>query len=308
MVQRSVIVQRAALIAPRNCDPPCPLTLLRVRLPRRMGDAVGFLELLPTNMKTKLLMFFASILVASALALTDEPDAVPSKVFEWKAPGRQTAEAGARQPLINGSTLDLERLEVSVETLDAGQSTRGIRYDDLEAMVIVKSGALRIAVGGQAKSMGPGSVAVFLPGDAHDLANAGKEPVSYYLFKYKTKTPMNLARGKKAGGSFMVDWNEVPFQATPIGGRRQNFDRATAMFEQFEMHVSTLNAGLTNHPIHTHRAEEIALMISGQVEMWIADGFKPANAGDVIFLASGIPHSLRNIGKEKTEYFAFQWR
>lgn len=119
---------------------------------------------------------------------------------------------------------------------------------------------------------------------------------------------MDIERGQNAGGSFMVDWNDVVMEETATGGRRQNFDRATAMFERFEMHVSTLKENLTNHAAHTHQAEEFVLIIKSEVEMLVGESDHKASTGDLIFLASMIPHALNNIGTGQTEYFAFQWQ
>ena len=117
---------------------------------------------------------------------------------------------------------------------------------------------------------------------------------------------MDIERGRKAGGSFVVDWNDVPVEKTLTGFRRQPFDRPTAMYRRFEVHVSTLNAGLTNHAPHTHRAEEFILMRSGDLRMFIATPRHDATAGDLVFLASNVLHGGENLAAVPTEYFAMQ--
>ena len=74
------------------------------------------------------------------------------------------------------------------------------------------------------------------------------------------------------------------------------------------MHTTALNPGLESHAQHTHREEEIILIIRGNVTMHIGDKFIPAAPGDVVFLPSMVPHALKNTGTEQCEYFAFQWR
>jgi (S)-ureidoglycine aminohydrolase len=105
----------------------------------------------------------------------------------------------------------------------------------------------------------------------------------------------------------MLDWNEVEYKKSQIGGRRDFFHRPTAMLNNFEMHVSTLNEGLTNHPAHTHGAEEFVVMINGDVVMLIGAENYECSTGDVIFLSSMTPHSLNNSGTGETIYFAFQF-
>jgi (S)-ureidoglycine aminohydrolase len=118
---------------------------------------------------------------------------------------------------------------------------------------------------------------------------------------------MIAGRGKNSGGSFMVDWNDMKFVAHDKGGRRNVVDKPTALFERFEMHVTTLNAGLMSHAPHTHMPEEIILLKTGNVEMNVGDERVTLSAGGLVVLDSKIMHNLINVGKEPATYFAFQW-
>jgi (S)-ureidoglycine aminohydrolase len=73
------------------------------------------------------------------------------------------------------------------------------------------------------------------------------------------------------------------------------------------MHVTTLKEGLKSHEPHTHRAEEIVLMIDNKTEMQIGDRFFKGGAGDIYYLGSNVPHAIRNDGKGTCTYFAFQF-
>jgi glyoxylate utilization-related uncharacterized protein len=106
----------------------------------------------------------------------------------------------------------------------------------------------------------------------------------------------------------MVNYDTLAFHPHDKGGVRRYFNRPTAMCPYFEMHVTTLNEGMKSHDPYTHVAEEIILMMQGNTEEQIEEGFHPATMGDVIFLASGIPHAIRNTGTGQAQYFAFQWR
>ena len=156
--------------------------------------------------------------------------------------------------------------------------------------------------------LGPGSIALFIPGDEHEFFNSGTTRATYYVLKYKSKAPVDMERAKKAGGSFMVDWNNAAFKAHDRGGIRNFFERPTAMLKRFEMHVTTLNAGIKSHEPHTHGAEEIVLLVNGNTEMQIAKSFQKANEGDLIYLSSNILHAIQNVGTKPTTYFAFQWQ
>ncbi len=229
-----------------------------------------------------------------------------SEVYPWASPDSGT-ETKSRL-ILKGPTTDLSHLEILSRTLAVGERTTEMQHTDLEELLIIKDGRVAVTQNGVSKTMGPNSVAVTLPGDTFSYANVGEEPATFFVYQYRSKAPMDLDRGVEAGGSFMVEWEDVEFVPSDIGGRRQNFDRATAMFERFEMHASTLNEALTNHAAHTHRAEEFVVMIQGNVEMLLGEEYKPAAIGDIIFIQSDIPHSLRNTGTGHTEYFAFQWQ
>ncbi|MDB4914306.1 MAG: cupin [Gemmatimonadetes bacterium] len=235
-----------------------------------------------------------------------DPPFVRSGVYAWSG-FKQTATTDGRidRPILNGSTTELSYLDVHATTIPA-RSTVTFVHDTTELLMIARDGSLRVTLGGVSKVVGHGSVAVALPGDALEIGNAGELPATYYLFTYKSKTPTDVARGRTAGGSVLVDWNDMKKTASANGGQRQPFDRATAMFKRFEMHVSTLNAGATNHAPHTHGAEEFVLMLEGNVSMFIEGNSYPSTPGDLIFLAANVPHSLNNLKEGQAEYFAFQ--
>jgi (S)-ureidoglycine aminohydrolase len=79
------------------------------------------------------------------------------------------------------------------------------------------------------------------------------------------------------------------------------------MMKRLEIHVTTLNAGLKSHEPHTHRAEEIVLMIEGNTEMQIGESFCKGKEGSIFFLGSNISHAIRNEGTKPCTYFAIQF-
>lgn len=245
---------------------------------------------------------FASILYAQV------PE-VKSTVYQWDDLEVVKEETRDRRQVLKGSTTDLAFLEIHTSTLQPGKSPHpGHTHKDEEELVIVKEGRLKVTIGNQSKVIGPGSVALAIPGDEHGFENGGDTPVTYYVLKYKSKLPMNVERGKQSGGSFILDYNDIPFTAHDKGGIRKYFDRPTAMSSRFEMHVTTLNTGLKSHDPHTHRAEEIVLLMKGDAEMQISEDHLPATPGAVIFLGANVLHAIRNTGDEACEYFAFQWQ
>lgn len=258
----------------------------------------------------------ASVLSAICLFLVGYSHAgeqLSSFISQWSELPQETMEDKGttfiRKQIMRGETLDLAELHIFAETIPAGASAPARRSEaQYEELMIVKRGAIVAThVDNSSQLIGPGSVAVTHAGEKRSFKNAGKDEATYYLFHYRTREPANSERGLTAGGSFVVDWDAVDYLPSEIGGRRNMFERPTEMFNTFEMHVSTLNPGLTNHPAHTHRAEEFVLVIEGEVKMLLGEKTVRANAGDLVYIESMIPHSLNNIGKTATTYFAFQF-
>lgn len=240
---------------------------------------------------------------------SDDMKAIPSQVFSWSSLPVEQKATRERRAILAGSTTHLAYLEIHATTLYPGQKPHPAHaHEEDEELLIIRSGQVEVEIEGERKVLGPGSVAVMMPGDFHGFHNVGQDTASYYVMRYRSKAPRDTERGKQAGGSFMVDWNEIEYRTHAKGGRRNMFDRPTTMCEDFEMHVTHLNPGIQSHPPHTHEVEEIILMISGNIEMHI-DGETPkAETGDLVFLDSQIPHAPTNIGEGQCMYFAFQWK
>src|SRR6478609_10574367 len=256
-------------------------------------------------MRQPVLLLFTCLSLSSLAQVSP----VSSQVYNWKNIPVIKEETRDRRQMIDGSTIDLASLEIHTSTLEPGKAPHGSHtHVDEEELIIVKEGKLRATIKDQTKILGPGSVALAIPGEEHGFVNGGDTKTTYYILKFKSKTPLNAERGKNAGGSFMIDWNDVPIVASEKGGRRNTFYRATSMFGRFEMHVTTLNKGLVSHAPHQHKAEEIIILIKGQAEMQIGDQHIKFEQGDLAFLESQSLHALKNVGDEPCEYFAFQWQ
>ena len=131
--------------------------------------------------------------------------------------------------------------------------------------------------------------------------------LAFHDMKYQSKLPVNANRGSSSGGSFVKDFNKLTFRPHERGGVRPCFDRPTAMTRRFEMHITTLKEGFNSHDPHTHRDEEIILVLEGNIEIMVGENFYKAAAGDFIFVPTQILHGLKNDGKGPCSYFAYQW-
>jgi (S)-ureidoglycine aminohydrolase len=251
----------------------------------------------------RLLFALAAIVPMAAAPLAP----IKATVYRWNDVRTIELPGRTERLIISGSTLDLDSLDIRAITLPPNGIADGNgSHDETEMFLMVKEGTFWVTIRGTSQLLGAGSVAVALPGDQLSVVNKGTTPATFYQFTYRSRAPMDLARGKAAGGSFMVDWNDLKERPTASGTRRDVLNRPTAMWKRFEAHVSSVNEGLRNHATHTHRADEIMMLTKGKVEMLIGTEHPPASASDVVFLGSMIPHSLGNIGKGPTQYLVIQ--
>jgi (S)-ureidoglycine aminohydrolase len=178
---------------------------------------------------------------------------------------------------------------------------------DREHFFILKKGNLKISLGNKEQVLQVGSMVTVMPKNQIIFENTEGVLAELYEMTYLAKSPMNEERGLKAGGSFIVPWESAVFKQTTKGGGRQFFDRATAMLNRFDIHVTTLNVGQQSHDPHTHVNEEIILMIDGNAEERIGDKKELAKPGDVIRLGSKVLHNITNVGNKPCQYYAIQW-
>jgi (S)-ureidoglycine aminohydrolase len=215
------------------------------------------------------------------------------------------ADASAQgQPMVLGTTRDLSSLRVSVHTLKAGQSFAPSAGDSSDHLLIMKQGSLVVSSDTVHKTLGPGGIGLFSAGKRPSLRNAGSKKTVFYLFWFRARQASNPNQAKAA---IIIDWPEMIMKKTDKGESRQIFSCPVAWLSKIDMHATTLDPGQISHPQHMHRAEEIILLRSGHVRMHIANGYKKASAGDLVFLPSGVPHDLENGPGGRTEYFALQW-
>ncbi len=250
-------------------------------------------------------------LCAHADAFAQNP--IASDVYAWSNAPVKKIEAGSRRIIVKGIATDFASMEIAATTLDTGKSETEIAGTNFEEMIVVKDGSLKITINGEAKTVGRGSVAVVMPGDPCSVTNAADSKVTFYTLRYQSKAPADSERGKKSGGSFVMDWNEVKFvpRDDGKGGTRNFFSRPTAMSKRLDLHASLLDPSQSSHAPHHHRAEEMVILLDAEAEMYLGPAetggrTKKATSGDIIYLVSNEYHAISNIGTKPALYFALQ--
>ena len=249
-------------------------------------------------------ILLSMMLLSFGFATAQKPIVKPGS-YAW--PTTDATNKNSSSVMLSGGATDLSNLEVTANVLATGKKKKVQLPTTEEHLVLVKSGVLTITLNDSTFNLGKGSIALIMPGEKYSINNTGTVPCEFHVMKYQSKAPVDLARGKSSGGSFVRDWNKLTFKPHDRGGVRPYFTKGTAMSKRFEMHVTTLNEGKISHPPHTHRPEEIILVLEGNVDILIGDNRYKGQSGVVLFLPSNLPHGLINDGMGQCTYFAYQW-
>jgi (S)-ureidoglycine aminohydrolase len=225
-----------------------------------------------------------------------QQDSVAGKVYVFKNMPQTVDNNRVYTPIVKaGSTSHFESFRVHHSTLKVGHSLRPAHTQKAdEELIIIEKGKLSVTINGKSKVLGAGSVILIMPGDEQMINNLDSSPASYFVFIYRSKAPKDSVRAVSAGGSMMIDYDNIAFKPHDKGGRRDFFNRPTAMCERLEMHITTLNEGLKSH-------------VQGNAKEQIGDSIYEGTTGDLFFLPSNILHNITNTGKGQAVYYAFQF-
>jgi (S)-ureidoglycine aminohydrolase len=252
-------------------------------------------------MKPKCILF----LLFLPISILAQEHLISAGVYTW--PSFNGGKKNITIQMLSGSAHDLAYIDVSAHLLRTGKKYPFQVESTEEHLLLIKSGTITITLKDSTFSLGKGSVAMMMPSEKYFLQNNGTTPCEFHVMKYKSRLPVDVARGQSSGGSFVKDWNKLTFREHERGGVRSYFDRPTANTKRFEMHVTTLKENFKSHDPHQHGAEEIILVLKGQVEMLIGEKSYHAATGDVLFAPTNVFHGLKNTGNGEASYFAFQW-
>lgn len=250
--------------------------------------------------KIFLILFLIPVIVFA------QQDSVLSGPYNWKEPTAQKNKI-ASTVLLEGKVYDFEWMQISTNTITGLKKIKLKVPSNQEQVIIVKSGLIVIHLNDSSFSLTPNSVAVLMPSEKYTITNSGNASSDFYTMKYRCKASLSM-KELPASRSYIRLWEGTAYKPNNIGGgRRDFFERPTAMQKRFEMHVSTLKEGIRSHEPHTHRAEEIVLVIDGDTEMQIGQQFYKTYVGGFYYLGSNVLHAIKNIGTKPSTYFAIQF-
>lgn len=100
-------------------------------------------------------------------------------------------------------------------------------------------------------------------------------------------------------GMYIVNLNEVPVGKITGRETRDLISGKTVGSKGISLRIADVLPGALCTPGHVHtECEEVIFILSGQGEIKIGEEVFPMKMGDAILLPTGIPHLIRNTGKE----------
>lgn len=247
-------------------------------------------------------------LCLSSLSALSQLQPVKTGVYRWADhPVRKNEDRESRK-ILEGTSPHFKYLEIHATTQLPGSKPRSAHTnEDIEELVIVKEGTLKVTVEDKSTILGPAGVLLLIPKQMHSYENVGDGPLTYFVMRYQSRKPMDLERGNAEGGTLALNVDSLTFINKPRGGSRAYFDRATSMCERFEMHVTQLDMKGSSHDPHAHIETEIVLVLDGNTVMTIDGKEYQAGPGDFYFIESQLHHGIRNTTGNPCSYFAYKW-
>jgi mannose-6-phosphate isomerase-like protein (cupin superfamily) len=255
-------------------------------------------------MKNILLLFFLSL--ASKAPAQLQP--VASGAYHWNDFAVKKDNQRESRKIVEGTTPEFEFFEIHATTQFKGAAPRPAHAQkDIEELIIIKEGTMKITIGSKTAELGKGSVILIPPLEPQVLENTGDGPLTYYVLQFRSKK-MNMERSKQAGGALLLNYDSLKYTEANNKGTRKYFDRATAMCDNYEMHITYLKQKGPSHAPHQHVDTEIILIVDGESEMDIDGKHYTAGPGDFYIAESGKLHGVGNATDKPCSYFAFKWR
>jgi quercetin dioxygenase-like cupin family protein len=227
-----------------------------------------------------------------------------SSVYDWEKLILKKTSSGEAGNFIKSPTRSLDMFEIeAVFISDSKKKWISMVESGSDELIIIKEGVVEIHVNSERKILGEGSVIVAGSNDKVTISKNTNVNAVLYLIKFKP--PQTITQ--KIVYPLLFDWNKIEFKTTEKGGSRSIIRQQTSVLKELEIHVTTLNEGMTSHSAHSHPDEEIILVRKGFVEETIKGVPYRLGPGSIIFLSNDDPHNIRNAGEGQCEYYAIRW-
>ncbi len=92
------------------------------------------------------------------------------------------------------------------------------------------------------------------------------------------------------------------------------FDGQTSVMQHLTCHISSLRKGHQPHPPHSHREEEILMVLEGTVDVLLPEIAargkifrQRLHPGDFVYYPAYFPHTIETVSREPAHYLMFKW-
>jgi len=256
-------------------------------------------------MKHIKLFFILTLLGITSVAYSQE---LSSGVYEWDKLKVKKNNSGEVRSYLKSPTHKLEMFDVSATSLKAGKSVQTYQVEmGTDELIIIKEGVAEIKVNEETKVLGEGSLVVALSGDKVTITNKENAAAVFYSFRFKPYSSDTQKNTSEKISPLFMDWKSIEYKPNATGGRRDFMRQEISALKELEIHVTTLNNGLSSHSGHSHIDEEFVLIRYGNVEMDLDGIHYKGGPGSLFFLASDGTHSINNTGATPCEYYAIRW-
>jgi uncharacterized cupin superfamily protein len=256
-------------------------------------------------MRQLLTLAFWNLLICFSLSGQQK---LNSSVYDWEKLKVIKTSTGEERDFFRSPTRSLDNFHIKAITLIPGEEGNNLKIDPgVDELIVIKEGKIDIRINGDQRILGAGSVIVISSGSDVFILNPLTSNAVYYLIAFKPYKNPATQNGKEIVPSLFIDWRDVEFKPSEIGGRRNIMQQKTTVLKELEIHVTTIKEGLSSHAGHSHPDEELILVREGVVEMKINDKSFKAGPGSLFFLGNDDFHGLTNAGKGQCEYYAIRW-
>src|SRR5690242_3686961 len=123
-------------------------------------------------MRIKKMHWILVLFAASVCVHAQVTNQIHSDVYSWKGTGVNGTTKLAVGTMVHGVATDFSLMSITKNMMGKAWVDGPHAPSDIEQMIIVKDGRLKITINGKGKTVGRGSVAIIMPGDTRSFSNA----------------------------------------------------------------------------------------------------------------------------------------
>ena len=211
-------------------------------------------------------------------------------------------------PLFRGRTDALADMSCHVSVLSPGVTPHEPHEHPEEELLIVLDGeAELVLVDGEeqksVQSIRPGSFVYYSAGQTHTIRNAGANPITYLMFKWRgEETHASDGCLESRVVSYGEELERLAEEEQSGFTARRVFEQRTQYLHKLHAHVSTLAPGAGYDP-HVDAYDVAILVLSGTIET-LGRRVEPHG---VVFYSAGESHGMKNPASVPASYLVFEF-